>query len=51
MRSVDALLEHYERTHGNLCPGVVLGIRMAMLGCTLVGPEDPRAAGRNKMIV
>ena len=51
MRSVDALLEQYERTHGNLCPGVVLGIRMAMLGCTLVGPEDPRAAGGNKMIV
>ena len=51
MRSVDALLEQYERTHGNLCPGVVLGIRMALLACALVGPEDPRAAGRNKMIV
>jgi len=24
---------------------------MAMLGCSLVGLEDPRAAGRNKMIV
>ena len=51
MRSIDELFEQYERSHGNLCPGVVLGLRMALLGCSLVGLEDPRTAGRNKMIV
>jgi len=51
MRSIDALCERYERSHGTLCPGVVLGLRMAVLGCSLVSLEDPRTAGRNKMIV
>src|SRR6266478_1436659 len=51
MRSIDVLFEQYERSHGNLCPGVVLGLRMAVLSCSLVGLEDPRTAGRNKMIV
>lgn len=51
MRSIDALCEEYERTRGNLCPGAVLGLRMAALGCSLVGLEDPRSTGRNKLIV
>jgi formylmethanofuran dehydrogenase subunit E len=51
MRSIDALCEQYEQSYGNLCPGVVLGLRMAALGCSRVGLEDPRSAGRNKLIV
>jgi formylmethanofuran dehydrogenase subunit E len=51
MDSIDALLEQYELTHGNLCPGVLLGIRMAALGCSLVEIEDPRGLNRNKLIV
>ena len=51
MESIDELLEKYELVHGNLCPGQVLGIRMAVLGCLLVGVEDPRGADRKKLIV
>ncbi len=51
MRSIEELFEQYERTCGNLCPGVVLGLRMAALGCSLVGLEDPGTAARNKLIV
>lgn len=51
MKSIDDLLEHHELTHGNLCPGSLLALRMAVLGCALVGIEDPRGADRNKLIV
>jgi formylmethanofuran dehydrogenase subunit E len=51
MESIDQLLEQYELTRGNLCPGQLLGIRMAVLGCHLVGIEDPRGADQTKLIV
>jgi formylmethanofuran dehydrogenase subunit E len=51
MEPIDDLLEQYDLTHGNLCPGVLLGLRMAVLGCALVGIEDPRGADRNKLVV
>ena len=45
------LLEECEALHGHLCPGQVLGARMAVLGCELVGLRDPRGADRKKLIV
>ena len=51
MESIDALLKQYELDHGNLCPGQLLGIRMAVLGCHLVGVEDPSDADQTKLIV
>jgi formylmethanofuran dehydrogenase subunit E len=51
MEPIDELLEKYERVHGNLCPGQLLGIRMAVLGCLLVGVNNPRGVDRKKLIV
>lgn len=51
MKSIDDLLKQHELTRGKLCPGLLLGLRMAVLGCTVVGIEDPRGADRNKLIV
>jgi formylmethanofuran dehydrogenase subunit E len=51
MKSIDDLLAQHELAHGNLCPGTLLGLRMAVLGCALVGIEDPRGADRNKLVV
>jgi formylmethanofuran dehydrogenase subunit E len=51
MEPIDDLLEQHEKTYGNLCPGTLLGLRMALLGCALVGVEDPRGADRNKLVV
>src|SRR5262244_3275542 len=34
-----------------MCAGQLLGARMAMLGCRLVGLEDPRGADQKKLIV
>lgn len=37
--------------HGHICPGQVLGARMAVHGCELIGIDDPRGADRKKFIV
>jgi len=51
MESLDELLVEAERSHGHMCAGQVLGVRMAMLGCREVGIEDPRGADKKKMLV
>jgi formylmethanofuran dehydrogenase subunit E len=47
----DELLEECERLHGHLCAGQLLGVRMALLGCQLIGIEEPRGSDRKKLIV
>lgn len=49
--TLDELLEECARLHGHLCAGQVLGARMALHGCALIGIEDPRGADRKKLIV
>src|SRR2546421_12012976 len=49
--SLDELLAVCERLHGHICPGQLLGVRMALQGCRLIGVEDPRGADRKKLIV
>jgi formylmethanofuran dehydrogenase subunit E len=51
MELINELLEKYELAHGNLCPGALLGIRMAVLGCRRVGVEDPRGVDSKNLIV
>jgi formylmethanofuran dehydrogenase subunit E len=51
MKSIDDLLEQHELTHGSSCPGTLLALRLAVLGCALVGIEDPRGVDRNKLVV
>jgi formylmethanofuran dehydrogenase subunit E len=48
---LDELLAECGRLHGHLCAGQLLGARMAVLGCRLVGIGDPRGADRKKLIV
>jgi formylmethanofuran dehydrogenase subunit E len=47
----DRLLEESVRTHGHLCPGQVLGVRMSICGLRNVGVEDPKGSDRKKLIV
>jgi formylmethanofuran dehydrogenase subunit E len=51
MESIDTLLKECERLHGHMCAGQLLGTRMALLGCRLIGIDDPRGADRRKLIV
>ena len=44
MQPLDELVEECGRLHGPMCAGQLLGARMAVLGCRLVGVEDPRGA-------
>ena len=37
------LLAASAAAHGHLCPGQVVGVRMAILGCRLIGLDDPNS--------
>lgn len=45
-RDLDELLAEAVAFHGHLCPGQVLGVRMAQAGCREIGVEDPRVPAR-----
>lgn len=49
--TLEELLRECEILHGHICPGQVLGARMAVSGCHLLGIRDPRGADRKKLIV
>lgn len=51
LSDLDRLLAECSRLHGHICPGQLLGIRMATLGCNLIGIKDPIGADRKKLIV
>jgi formylmethanofuran dehydrogenase subunit E len=51
MQPLDELLEECGRLHGHMCAGQLLGARMAVLGCRLIGVDDPRGTDRKKLIV
>ncbi len=48
---LDGLLAECGNLHGHVCPGQLLGVRMAALGCRLTGITDPRGADRKKLFV
>jgi formylmethanofuran dehydrogenase subunit E len=51
METLEELLNRAEHSHGHMCAGQVLGVRMALLGCRAVGVEDPRGADRKSLLV
>ena len=51
MQSLDELLKECEALHGHMCPGQLLGARMALLGCSAIGINDPKGVDRKKLIV
>ena len=51
LQTLDDLLNECGRLHGHICPGQLLGVRMALLGCRLVGINDPKGADRKSLIV
>jgi formylmethanofuran dehydrogenase subunit E len=44
------LLEEAVRFHGHLCPGQVLGVRMALAGCRELGIDRPRSVGKRLVV-
>jgi formylmethanofuran dehydrogenase subunit E len=49
-RSFGALLQEAVAFHGHLCPGQVLGVRMALVGCREAGVARPRSAGKRLVV-
>ena len=46
MKTLAEYLIEAEHNHGHMCPGQVLGVRMAMLGCRLIGLDEPKVGKR-----
>ncbi|HVF89200.1 MAG TPA: FmdE family protein [Blastocatellia bacterium] len=51
METFEELLARAEQSHGHMCAGQVLGVRMALLGCRAIGIADPRGAERKSILV
>ena len=51
MKNFEELLASSARTHGHLCPGQVVGVRMAMLGCRLIGLGNPTEHSQIKKLL
>lgn len=50
MESLTELLAQAEAAHGHMCPGQILGVRMALLGLKQLGITDPRGADRQRLV-
>src|SRR5512136_1227690 len=51
MKPFHELLETSAAAHGHLCPGQVVGVRMAMLGCRLIGLDEPTRREQIKKLI
>ncbi len=51
MEDFETLLEGSGKAHGHLCPGQVVGVRMAMEGCRLIGLDEPRTLPQIKQLI
>jgi formylmethanofuran dehydrogenase subunit E len=47
----ETLLGESVKTHGHLCAGQVLGVRMSMCGLRKIGIEDPKGKDRKDLMV
>lgn len=50
MMSFDSMLEEAVAFHGHMCPGQVLGVRMAVAGCESLAIEQPRQMGKQLVV-
>ena len=51
MEDFEVLLKKSADAHGHLCPGQAVGVRMAMLGCRLIGLDDPASHTQIKKLI
>ncbi len=51
MQKFDSLLKSSAAAHGHLCPGQAVGVRMAMLGCHLIGLDEPTRHDQIKKLI
>ncbi len=50
VKTLDEYLADAAQAHGHLCAGQVLGVRLAMLGISKLGIEDPHGKDRKRLV-
>ena len=50
-QTFESILEESVKAHGHLCPGQVLGVRLARLGLKKLGIKDPKGKDKKILIV
>lgn len=50
MKSFDEYVELANQAHGHICAGQILGLRLAIHGCALLGIEDPTGKDRKRLV-
>jgi formylmethanofuran dehydrogenase subunit E len=51
IENYETLLAQAGKFHGDICPGIQIGTRMAMCGLRNIGIGDPKGADRKKLMV
>ena len=51
MENFETLLQGSSKAHGHLCPGQVVGVRMAMEGCRLIELDNPSELPQIKKLI
>lgn len=51
MKPFEELLAASAKAHGHLCAGQVVGVRMTMLGCRLIGLDEPDSPEQIKKLI
>ena len=51
MQDFETLIKSSAIAHGHLCPGQVVGVRMALLGCRLIDLDEPTHLDQIKKLV
>ncbi|MBU1193555.1 MAG: formylmethanofuran dehydrogenase [Proteobacteria bacterium] len=51
MKDFETLLAQSAQAHGHLCPGQVIGVKMAMEGCRLIGLDEPSTLPQIKKLI
>ncbi|MCC6393997.1 MAG: TraR/DksA C4-type zinc finger protein [Bryobacterales bacterium] len=50
MKTFDEYVELAAQAHGHICAGQILGLRLAIFGCRLLGIDDPAGKDRKRLI-
>jgi formylmethanofuran dehydrogenase subunit E len=50
MKAFEEYVEMATVAHGHICAGQILGLRLALLGCRLLGLNDPAGKDRKRLI-
>ncbi len=50
LKSFDEYVALAEATHGHMCAGQILGLRLAIYGVTLLGLDDPTGKDRKRLV-